>query len=71
MRRKSLFTRGEGFCDSSEAFFSRLRYSLRKTDRGVMENGTPADACGAIFLSSRALDRFFIEFMINEFGDDL
>ena len=43
------------FCDFIEAFFSRPRSVLRKASREFMESGYPADACGAIRLSFRAL----------------
>jgi hypothetical protein len=43
------------FCHFIEAFFSSPRSCLRKASREFMERGYPADACGAIRLSFRAL----------------
>jgi len=57
MRRLSIPTGGGGFCDFFEAYLSRPRCALRMTNRGVMESGSPADACCAIWLSFRALGR--------------
>jgi hypothetical protein len=47
----------EVFCHFIEAFFSRPRSGLRKATREFMGSGYPADACGAICPSFRALAR--------------
>ena len=57
MRHISLPNCCGGFCYFSEAFLSRPRCALRMASRGFMEGGNPADACGAICLSFRALGK--------------
>jgi len=61
MRHISLLSCGGGVCYFSEALFPRPRCALRKASRGFMESGYPADACGAICLSSRALGRLSLK----------
>jgi hypothetical protein len=46
-----------GVCYFFEAFGSSPRRALRMTNREFRERGYPADACGAICLSFRALTR--------------
>ena len=57
MRHISLPNCGGGFCYFSEAFFSGPRCALRMGGSEFMESEYPADACGAICLSFRALAR--------------
>jgi len=61
MRPISLHSCGGGICNFFEALFPRPRCALRKASRGFMEREYPADACGAICLSFRALGRLSLK----------
>jgi hypothetical protein len=61
MRHISLPNSGGGVCYLSKAFLSRPRCALRMGSREFMERGYPADACGEICLSFRALGKLSLK----------
>jgi len=61
MRHISLVTGGGGFGNFSKAFLSRPRCALQKAGRRFRGRRYPADACGAIFLSFRALGSLLLK----------
>jgi hypothetical protein len=61
MRHMSLPKFGGGFCYFSESFLSGPRCALRMASREFMGSGYPADACGAICLSFRALAKLSLK----------
>ena len=70
MRHISLPICGGELCYFSEAFSPGPRYALRIGSREFMERGYPADACGAICLSFRALGNLSAKNLANLFGDE-